>query len=276
MEQGTWDTTAEGFRRYLLTHGRTPDTAKTYVQHLRTFWNYRLCCSGDAAQIGREAVEDYLFDQISRVASSTAHVRLAALKAYLRWRLDLPDKAEPPVTFGLAVKKTQHQSRPPLTEVDGERLLASCRTAEQRLLFIIGFGCGLRISEILSLRAENIYPDRGLMLVLGKGKKERWVAPQPEVFRAIAHHGVARGMLFQLERLQAWKMMKRIAVRAGVEGFYPHRMRITFASKFLAETHDLHSLQILMGHSSPDVTSKYASFDAQAIALDQMRNLTFG
>lgn len=273
MEQSTWDATAAGFRRYLLTHGKTPDTAKTYTQHLRTFWNYRLCCSGPAQLIGRDAVEDYLFDQISRVASSTAHVRLSALKAYLRWRLDLPDKAEPPLTFGLAVKKTLHQSRPPLTMVDGEHLLASCRTAEQRLLFIIGLGCGLRISEILSLRAENIYPDRGLMLVLGKGKKERWVAPQPEVFRAIAQHGVSRGPLFQLERLQAWKMMKRIATRAGVEGFYPHRMRITFASKFLAETHDLHSLQILMGHSSPDVTSKYAAFDAQAIALEQMRKL---
>jgi integrase/recombinase XerD len=273
MEQASWDATAEGFRRYLLTHGKTPDTAKTYVQHLRTFWNYRLCCSGKAADIGRDAVEDYLFDQINAVSSSTAHVRLSALKSYLRWQLELPDKAEPAITFGLAVKKTKRQSRPPLTEADGERLLASCRTPEQRLLFIIGFGCGLRISEILSLRAENVYPGRGLMLVLGKGKKERWVAPQPEDFKAIEQHGVTRGPLFQLERLQAWKMMHRIAHRAGVEGFYPHRMRITFASKFLAETHDLHSLQILMGHSSPDVTAKYAAFDAQAIALDQMRRL---
>lgn len=268
-----WQATAEGFRRYLLTHAKTPDTAKTYVQHLRTFWNYRLCCSGDVNHIGRDAVEDYLFDQLSRVASSTAHVRLSAVKAYLRWRLNLPDKAEPPLTFGLAVKKTQHQSRPPLTAQDAERLMSACRTAEERLLFIIGFGCGLRISEIVGIKAEDVYEDRGLLLVHGKGKKERWVAPQKEVFRALAQHGTRRGPIFNLSREQARGFMQRAARRAGVAGFYPHRMRITFASKFLAETHDLHSLQVLMGHSSPDVTSKYAAFDAQAIALDQMRRL---
>lgn len=268
-----WQATAEGFRRYLLTHGKTPDTAKTYVQHLRTFWNYRLCCSGAPEHIGRDAVEDYLFDQIARVASSTAHVRLSALKSYLRWRLNLPDKAEPPLTFGLAVKKTQHQARPPINAKDAERMMAACLNPEQRLLFIVGFGCGLRINEIVSIKAEDIYPDRGLLLVHGKGKKERWVAPQPEVFKALAQHGVTRGLIFQMDRQQARRQMQRVALRAGVSGFYPHRMRITFASKFLAETHDLHSLQILMGHSSPDVTAKYAAFDAQAIALDQMRRL---
>lgn len=269
-----WQATAEGFRRYLLTHGKTPDTAKTYVQHLRTFWNYRLCCSGDASLIGRDAVEDYLFEQISRVSSATAHVRLSALKSYLRWRLNLPDKAEPPLTFGLAVKKDRHTARPPLTEADAERLMAACLSPEQRLLFIVGFGCGLRISEIVSIRAEDVFPDRDLLLVHGKGKKERWVAPQPEVFKALAQHGVTRGPVFHMTREQARRQMQRAAKRAGVPGFYPHRMRITFASKFLAETHDLHSLQILMGHASPEVTAKYAAFDAQAIALDQMRRLT--
>lgn len=271
--ESDWQATAEGFRRYLLTHGRTPDTATTYVQHLRTFWNYRLCCSGSVDQIGRDAVEDYLFDQISSVSSATAHVRLAAVKAYLRWRLALPIKAEPALTFGLAVKKDQHTSRPPLSEHDAEMLMAACKTPGQRLLFIIGFGCGLRISEIVAIRAEDIYADRGLLLVHGKGKKERWVAPQPEVFIALAQHNVRRGPIFQMTREQARRQMQSAARVAKVFGFYPHRMRITFASKFLAQTHDLHSLQILMGHASPDVTAKYAAFDAQAIALEQMRGL---
>ena len=151
--ESDWQATATGFRRYLLTHGKTPDTAKTYVQHLRIFWNYRLCCAGAVERIGRDAVEDYLFDQVQSVSSATAHVRLAALKSYLRWRMNLPDKAEPPLTFGLAVKKDQHTARPPLAEHDAELLLAACKTPEQRLLFIVGFGCGLRISEIVSIKA---------------------------------------------------------------------------------------------------------------------------
>lgn len=272
MEQD-WPSTAEGFRRYLLTRGKTPDTATTYVAHLRPFWNYRLCCSGDVREIGRDAVEDFLFDQLSTVASSTAHVRLSALKAYLRWRLGLSEQVEPELTSGLAVKKDKHQSRPPITEADAERLLTCCKTEEERLLFIVGFGCGLRISEIVGIRAEDIYEDRGLLLIHGKGKKERWVAPQPEVFTALKIHDVRRGPIFRMDRVQARRIMQRVANTAKVVGFYPHRMRITFASRFLAATHDLHSLQVLMGHSDPGVTAKYAAFDAQAIALEQMRRL---
>ena len=55
MEQ-TWDATAAGFRRYLITHRKTSDTATTYVQRLRPFWNWQL----GSEEVGHDAVEEYI------------------------------------------------------------------------------------------------------------------------------------------------------------------------------------------------------------------------
>lgn len=68
-------------------------------------------------------------------------------------------------------------------------------------------------------------------------------------------------------------IMQGVAKRAGVAPFWPHRLRITFAHTFWKQTHDLYSLQLLMGHSSPDITTHYTAFDARAEALQQMRLL---
>lgn len=274
MEQG-WAETAEGFRRYLITHRKTPDTATTYVAHLRPFWNWRLGSEEDPGEVGHDAVEQYLADELARVSLSTAQVRLCAIRAYFRWKLHLSDKEEPPQTNGLAVGKEKLVPRPPLSEKEAIRLLTYCRSAEERLLFIIGFGCGPRISEIVSMTTHDLYPEHGYAVLHGKGRKQRRVAPAPEIFAAIdllmeGHSG----RIFDLTREQARRIMRRVARNAGVRGFYPHRMRITWAHRFLAATHDLHSCQILMGHADPSQTAKYAAFDAQAVALEQMRNLS--
>lgn len=265
-----WDATAAGFRRYLITHRKTQDTATTYVERLRPFWNWQL----GREEVGHEAVEEFLADQIARVSLSTATVTLCAIRAYFRWVLGLNEKEEPPQTNGLAVGKEKVQARPPCTETEAVRLLSYARTDEERLLFIIGFGCGPRISELINMKTQDLFPEHGYAILHGKGRKQRRVAPAPEVFAAIARLMDGRsGRIFDLDRDQARRIMRRIARNAGVKGFYPHRMRITWAHNFLAATHDLHSCQILMGHADPGQTAKYAAFGAQAVALDQMRNM---
>ena len=269
MEQ-TWDATAEGFRRYLITHRKTSDTATTYVQRLRPFWNWQL----GSEEVGHDAVEEYIALLIGRVSLSTATVTLCAIRAYYRWRLRLSDKEEPPQTNGLAVGKEKIVARPPCTPDEAIRLLSYCHTDEERLLFIIGFGCGPRISELISLTTQDLFPEHGYAILHGKGRKQRRVAPAPEIFAAIDRlMGGRSGRIFDMTREQAQRIMRRVARNAGVRGFYPHRMRITWAHRFLEVTHDLHSCQILMGHADPGQTSKYAAFGAQAVALEQMRSL---
>lgn len=271
----TWATATADFSRYLVTHGKSADTATTYVWHVGPFRKWCLHHEINPFDANRSACEGYVADQLQKgLSRSTVHVRLAALKAFYGWLIDLGVRADNPAE-PLTIRKEQRQPRPPLSGGDARRLLAHCRNDEERLLFIIGLGCGLRLSELVGIRFADVYPERGLMLVKGKGSKERWVAPEDRVMAAImAYRQGKTGKLFDLTREQARRIMNRVAKNASVTGFYPHRMRITFASRFLDKTHDLHSLQVLMGHASPDVTARYAAFDAQQRALDQMRKLT--
>lgn len=64
--------------------------------------------------------------------------------------------------------------------------------------------------------------------------------------------------------------MEEIEKRAQVNAHY-HRLRTTFAHRFLHATHDLDSLQTLMGHSDANTTRRYAAYGAQQRALEQMR-----
>lgn len=267
-----WAETSEAFYRYLITRGRTVDTATTYAAHLRPFWQW---CNGEPALASTETVERYLAHELAEHARSTAHVRLSSVKAFFAWLKDAGIRREDPST-GLTVKKEKHLSRPPVNDGDELRLLTACRDDEERLLFVLGFRLGLRIGEITSLRVEDIFPERREMIVRGKGQKERPMPMDVVILRSLSLvvGDRERGLVFRgLDRRQARRIMQRVAKHAGVKNFYPHKMRITFAVSFLDRKHDIDSLQELMGHTTADVTSKYASFNRRERAMQQLRDL---
>lgn len=266
-----WDDTSAGLRRFLLTRGRSVDTATTYVAHLRPYYRWSLGQRVEPCGASRLHVEEFLADQLARVSRSTAHVRLSAIKAYYLWLRDLGERQDDP-TLGLVVRKEKHQPRPPIDQPSFCRLIDSAKDECERLMLLVGYRCGLRISEIVGIRKQDLTPSRGLILIKGKGSKERWVCPDPDTMKRLQAYARERtGHLFPFDRVQARRIMKRIARNAGVDNFYPHRLRISFGNQFMEETHDLHSLQILMGHADPSVTAHYAAFTAQERALTQMR-----
>lgn len=269
-----WQDTQAGFKRYLLTRGRSRDTAETYSAHLRPLWTWATRRELHPALLSYDLVEAWLADELAEGhARSTVHVRLSAVKAYYGWLIERGLRTDEPAS-ALTVRKDRRQPRPPLSEAEVMALLAAARGPEERLLILVGVRCGLRISEIISLRGQDLFTERGLLLVKGKGHKERWLSPPADLLAELgALAGSRKGRIFDLTREQARRILNRIARHAGVSAFYPHRMRITFASRLLGATHDLHSLQILMGHSDPGVTAHYAAFDAQRRALETMRRM---
>lgn len=247
------------------------NTATTYAAHLRPFWAWCIQRETWPPVASTEACERYLADQLARVSRATAHVRLAALKAYYASMIEKGARKDDP-TQGLKVKKGIRQPRPPLSPADVHKLIATARDMEERLLFIIGFGCGLRISELTGLDTSNIFYDTGRMLIKGKGEKERWIAPPTIVLESVrAYMGRRRGPLFSFTAKQARRIMMRVADNAGVEGFYSHRMRITFASEMWKERRNLKALRLLMGHADLSTTAHYADYETQDEALDEHR-----
>lgn len=262
-----------GFRRHLLARGRTLDTAQTYVEHLQPFLRWLESRGHHVFDAGTSDIEAYLVDQLARMSRSTAHVRLAALKALYVWLFESGMRRDNP-SATLTVRKDRRVPRPPISSENIERLIQFCTFPEDALLIKVISSCGLRISEAIGIRTQDLYSETGRILIRGKGQKERWVAPGTALLKEIETLCLGRrGRVFEMSREQARRIMQRVAKNAGVIGFYPHQLRIAWAHRFLAATHDLQSCQVLMGHADPAQTAHYAAFDAQKVALGQMERL---
>ncbi len=148
-----------------------------------------------------------------------------------------------------------------------------------KALLAILYGCGLRISEALSLGRDQITgagERTGSLRVLGKGGKERVVPVLPAVagmvrdyLDACPHDPGPDGPLFlgrrgkRLNAAVAQKQMRVVRRALGLpETATPHAMRHSFATHLLAGDGDLRTIQELLGHASLSTTQRYTDVDA--------------
>jgi integrase/recombinase XerC len=140
------------------------------------------------------------------------------------------------------------------------------------------YGCGLRISEALSLKRSDA-PLRESLRVVGKGSKERVVPVLPVVREAVDAYLAALpyaldadAALFRAKRggalgprpVQA--LMQRLRGRLGLPASAtPHALRHSFATHLLGAGADLRSIQELLGHASLSTTQRYTAVDAAAL-----------
>lgn len=146
-------------------------------------------------------------------------------------------------------------------------------------LVVLIFGCGLRISEALSLKNSDIRGRPDALRILGKGSKERIVPVLPAVLDAIEKYTRLRPFgtapndpLFRSVRglpmssRMAEKVVERLRHYLQLPDYVtPHALRHTFATALLAGGADLRSLQELLGHSSLSTTQLYTKVNMSEI-----------
>lgn len=220
------------------------------------------------------------------LAASTAARKLSAAKQFYRF-LQSEGLREDDPTYTLSGPK---QSRPLpkiLTEEDVDRLFAVAAEDESvkglRLLcqLEILYAAGLRVSELVSLTLTNVSRRDGMLLIKGKGRKERLVPLTGAAQRAIGKwltvreqtlpknpkaREAAAPFLFPSRGKQPFMSRERFAqtlkVLAGAAGLKatkisPHVLRHAFATHLLARGADLRSVQKLLGHSDISTTQIY-------------------
>ena len=142
------------------------------------------------------------------------------------------------------------------------------------------FGCGLRISEALSLKNMDVHSRPDVLRILGKGSKERIVPVLPAVYDAIDKYVALRPFgnaptdeLFRSVRglpmsaRMAEKVIEKIRKYLQLPDYVtPHALRHTFATALLAGGADLRSLQELLGHASLSTTQLYTKVNMAEIS----------
>ncbi len=144
------------------------------------------------------------------------------------------------------------------------------------------YASGLRVSELVALRLEDVNLETGIVLCMGKGSKERLIPVGGKALEAIDKYlgkarikllkGRAEGAIFisrlgkKMSRQSAWKIIKLYARKAGVKkNIKPHTMRHTFATHLLEHGADLRSVQEMLGHSDISTTQIYTHVDKERL-----------
>ncbi len=173
---------------------------------------------------------------------------------------------------------SEDQARGLITEAEFDCDREDWETARDAALLTLLYGCGLRISEALSLKGSDS-PLGTSLRVTGKGSKTRISPVLPAVAEAIAAYvrelpfapapdeplfRAKRGGPFSPRHAQA--LMQRLRGRLGLpDSATPHALRHSFATHLLGAGADLRSIQELLGHASLSTTQRYTAVDAAGL-----------
>ena len=277
----------EGFRDFLsLEAGHSAHTVDNYLRDLR-----RLAEFADARgltgpeALTRPVLREFVF-ALKDLGLSAATIRrhVSAVRTYFGFLLgegivreDPSDRLESP-RLGRTLPDT-------LSVAEVEALLAAPSIDEplgwrDRALLELGYGAGLRVSEMCGLGLTDLVLSDGLVRVLGKGSKERLVPIGRSVLGAMSVYlhtllptldrGASKQRVFlnnrgqPLSRVGAWGIVKRAARRAGIsKTVTPHTLRHSFATHLLEGGADLRAVQEMLGHADLSTTQIYTHVDRE-------------
>ncbi len=131
----------------------------------------------DATSIRREHVETYIEDLLANWSPATAAVRYRSLQQFFRWLTDEGEISGNPMAR-MRPPKVPDQPVAVLSPDEQRRLLATCerRSFEDRrdaAIFRVFIDTGARLAEVAALLVASLHLDDGLILVMGKGRRER-------------------------------------------------------------------------------------------------------
>ncbi|OGS03111.1 MAG: site-specific tyrosine recombinase XerD [Elusimicrobia bacterium RIFOXYA1_FULL_47_7] len=159
---------------------------------------------------------------------------------------------------------------------------SSEREARNRAMLELLYSSGLRVSELVGIKIDNVDLNLGLVRVVGKGNKERIVPINKNCRRYIQKYLPLRNSnkralpgensLFltklgrKMSRVEFWRQLKNYAVKAGIKrDITPHVLRHSFASHLLSGGADLRFVQEMLGHSSISTTQIYTHVDKERL-----------
>jgi integrase/recombinase XerC len=152
-----------------------------------------------------------------------------------------------------------------------------------RAIFELLYGCGLRNSELVGIEMADIHDANGLILIRGKGKKQRYVPLEGKAEEALKLYLGARQQVLQAAKKSSLKLLinhrggplttrsvarivKQIAVASGLPpDVHPHTLRHAFGTHMLTEGADLRAIQELLGHERLSTTQKYTQLSIKHV-----------
>jgi integrase/recombinase XerD len=201
---------------------------------------------------------------------------LVAMRRFYSWLVEINERAEDPAA-NLEGPKALHSLPNVLGEAQVDALLAAPDTRttlglRDRSMIELLYAAGLRVSELVGLRLEQLQLDGGFLIAFGKGSKERvvpigegaesWlrrylseVRPRLAKDRHPVVYVNARGR--PMTRQGFWKVLRSYGLAVDIADLSPHVLRHSFATHLLEHGADLRAVQMMLGHADISTTQIY-------------------
>ncbi len=282
---------AQGFKAsLLLERGLAATSIEAYLSDVTDFIRYldHSASIDDPKKVSRFEIMDYLENcQNQNLAVSTIARRLISIKLFFRYLLserildeNITEVMDSPRLLRLIPDfLTTAEVEALLKASDGEEKL----NVRNRLIMELLYSCGLRVTELCTLKVDSPNFEQSIIRVKGKGSKERIVPFGSEAHKLMVNY--LRKVRPQLDktgkvpelflsksgkkitRALVWQLIKKMAVSAGIQkNIYPHTLRHSFASHLLKNGADLRVIQEMLGHSDIATTQIYTHVEQSRLA----------
>jgi integrase/recombinase XerD len=263
-----------------MTHQLSKNSIDAYMRDLKQYINY-LEFKGidDANQITQAIIKSYLMTLRKKHRSaSTVSRKLSAMKKFHQFLLEEKLVKDNVILLVNRPKKTKRL--PEVLSIEEIEALIEITQKEdsylnKRNLAMIEllYGSGLRISELLDLKVNDLHVNMGFINVIGKGNKERIVPIGSEAAKALKTYLESARLYLsktptptvflnrfgkKMSRVGFYKILKALAIQANIsKDVSPHTLRHSFATHLIEEGVDLRFVQEMLGHSDVSTTEIY-------------------
>lgn len=277
-----WNSYIRNYQSYLkIERGLSKNTIANY-----TFDIERLCQFLNENEIGispikitEETVQQFVY-QVSKEVNARSQARIiSGLKSFFNYLIFEDYRTDSPLSL-TETPKIGRKLPDTLSLIDIDRMIAvidlsSNEGERNRAMLETLYGCGLRVSELISLKISDLFFDEGFIKITGKGNKQRFVPignttqKYIEIYKNTKRNflNIQKGhedTLFlnrrgkMLTRAMLFTIIKKLAIAIDLNKVIsPHTFRHSFATHLLENGADLRSIQLMLGHESITTTEIY-------------------
>ncbi len=252
-------------RTELKLRGFSERTIKTYLFHNQKFLDY---INKDPGQVTQDDIKMYLAELMSKNAASS----VSLVKASLKFMYDsILEKS----IVNFKTPKIPKKVPVVLTKDEIKKLIAVTKNFKHRLLIEFMYSSGLRLSEIVNLRINDLDLNENIGWVRGgKGGKDRLIILSKNLVEDIKKYlksNSSTNYIFygkdeRISPRNCQKIVKEAAKKAGInKKVSPHTLRHCFATHLLEAGVDIRKIQELLGHSNLQTTQIYTKVSTEEL-----------
>jgi integrase/recombinase XerD len=281
-----WNTYIKSYQSYLkIERGLSKNTIDNY-----TFDIERLCLylntngmNVSPLKITEEHIQQFIY-AVSKEVNSRSQARIiSGLKSFFSYLIFEDYRKNTPMEL-IEAPRLGRKLPDTLSVEDIDRLILAIDLSKpegerNRALLETLYGCGLRVSELISLKISDLFFEEGFIKITGKGNKQRFVPISTVTQKYIllyrdlirSHLNIQKGhedTLFlnrrgkQLTRAMVFTIIKDLAVKINLnKSISPHTFRHSFATHLIENGADLRAIQLMLGHESITTTEIYVHLD---------------